>query len=65
MSEIYLFGKNKLMMSIKKNHILLLLLACFAIFFVNLDALYINIMEARNFITLVKCYWMVIGYSLR
>ncbi len=36
---------------IKKNHILLLLGTCFAIFFVNLDALYVNIMEARNFIT--------------
>lgn len=36
---------------IKKNYILWLLLACIAIFFVNLDALYVNIMEARNFIT--------------
>jgi len=39
------------MQSIKNNHILLLLLTCITIFFVNLDALYINIMEARNFIT--------------
>lgn len=33
------------------NHILLLCLACVAIFFVNLDALFVNIMEARNFAT--------------
>lgn len=39
------------MRSLKKNHLLLLVLACLAIFFVNLDALIINIMEARNFIT--------------
>jgi len=31
--------------------ILLIVLACIAIFFVHLDALYINIMEARNFIS--------------
>lgn len=36
---------------IKKNYIVLLILACIAIFFVNLDALYVNIMEARNFTT--------------
>ena len=36
---------------IEKNHIGLLLLTCIAIFFVNLDAIYVNIMEARNFIT--------------
>ena len=35
----------------RNNHLLLLLLACIAIFFVNLDALYVNIMEARNFTT--------------
>ncbi len=39
------------MQALKKNHILLLVLACIAIFFVNLDALYVNIMEARNFTT--------------
>lgn len=33
------------------NHILLLCLASIAIFFVNLDALFVNIMEARNFAT--------------
>jgi len=36
---------------IKGNYILLLILACFAIYFVNLDAIYVNIMEARNFIS--------------
>ena len=35
----------------KKNYVLLLLLTCLAIFSVHLDALYVNIMEARNFIT--------------
>ncbi len=35
----------------KKSHIPLLVVACIAIFMVNLDALYVNIMEARNFIT--------------
>jgi 4-amino-4-deoxy-L-arabinose transferase-like glycosyltransferase len=35
----------------KKHHIALLVITCLSIFFVNLDALYINIMEARNFIT--------------
>lgn len=39
------------MKAIKNKHILWLLLACIAIFFVNLDALYVNIMEARNFTT--------------
>ncbi len=39
------------MKAIKNNHILLLVIACVAIFFVNLDALYVNIMEARNFTT--------------
>ena len=38
-------------MKIKKNYILLLLLTCVAIFFVNLNSLPVNIMEARNFIT--------------
>ncbi len=39
------------MKPIKNNYILLLIITCIAIFFVNLDALYVNIMEARNFIT--------------
>ena len=39
------------MKAIKNKHILWLILACIAIFFVNLDALYVNIMEARNFTT--------------
>ncbi|WP_410004626.1 ArnT family glycosyltransferase [Aequorivita nionensis] len=38
-------------MKIEKNYKLLLLLTCAAIFFVNLDSLPVNIMEARNFIT--------------
>ena len=38
-------------MQLKNNHVLVLVLACFAIFLVNLDALPINIMEARNFTT--------------
>ena len=38
-------------MKIERNYILLLVLTCAAIFFVNLNALPINIMEARNFIT--------------
>ncbi len=38
-------------MKIEKNYLLLLLLTCAAIFFVNLDSLPVNIMEARNFIT--------------
>ncbi len=36
---------------LQNNHILLLCVTCIAIFFVNLDALYVNIMEARNFAT--------------
>lgn len=36
---------------LENKHILLLCVACLAIFFVNLDALYVNIMEARNFAT--------------
>ncbi len=39
------------MKALKNNHFLLLILTCVAIFFVNLDALIVNIMEARNFIT--------------
>ncbi len=39
------------MKALKNNHILLLIVTCFAIFFVNLDTLYVNIMEARNFTT--------------
>ncbi len=38
-------------MKFEKNYLLLLLLTCAAIFFVNLDSLPVNIMEARNFIT--------------
>lgn len=38
-------------MKIEKNYLLLLLLSCAAIFFVNLHSLPVNIMEARNFIT--------------
>lgn len=38
-------------MKLKDNYLLLLILVCFAIFFVNLDAIYVNIMEARNFAT--------------
>src|SRR5690606_29707398 len=51
MFAIFSFGKNKLAMKIEKNYKLLLLLTCAAIFFVNLDSLPVNIMEARNFIT--------------
>tara|TARA_R110002072_G_scaffold300390_1_gene477814 strand:+ start:111398 stop:113032 length:1635 start_codon:yes stop_codon:yes gene_type:complete len=39
------------MQQLKNNHILILVFTCFAIFFVNLDAIYVNIMEARNFTT--------------
>ncbi|WP_298419871.1 glycosyltransferase family 39 protein [uncultured Kordia sp.] len=35
----------------EKNYVWILVIVCFAIFFVNLDVLYPNIMEARNFIT--------------
>lgn len=38
-------------MQLKNNFILLLVLACAAIFLFNLDALPVNIMEARNFTT--------------
>jgi len=38
-------------MKLKDNYLLLLLLVCMAIFFVNLDAIIVNIMEARNFVT--------------
>ncbi|MBT0608647.1 ArnT family glycosyltransferase [Aequorivita echinoideorum] len=38
-------------MKIEKNYIWLLLITCAAIFFVNLNSLPVNIMEARNFIT--------------
>ncbi|PHR14778.1 MAG: hypothetical protein COA40_00955 [Aequorivita sp.] len=38
-------------MKVEKNYLLLLFFTCAAIFFVNLDALPVNIMEARNFIT--------------
>lgn len=36
---------------LKKNHILLLILACCAIFLMHLDVLLVNVMEARNFVT--------------
>lgn len=35
----------------EKNYVWILVIVCFFIFFVNLDVLYPNIMEARNFIT--------------
>lgn len=35
----------------EKNYVWILVIVCFALFFVNLDVLYPNIMEARNFIT--------------
>ncbi|WP_339832580.1 glycosyltransferase family 39 protein, partial [uncultured Altibacter sp.] len=35
----------------ENRYVGLLVLTCIGIFFVNLDALYVNIMEARNFIT--------------
>ncbi|WP_300441930.1 glycosyltransferase family 39 protein [Christiangramia sp.] len=38
-------------MKLKDNYLLLLCVICLAIFFVNLDAIMINIMEARNFTT--------------
>ncbi|MEM7086373.1 MAG: glycosyltransferase family 39 protein [Bacteroidota bacterium] len=39
------------MEKLKNNHLLLVILACGAIFFTHLDALIVNIMEARNFVT--------------
>ena len=38
-------------MKLETKHILWLLAACIAVFFVHLDALPVNIMEARNFVT--------------
>ncbi|PTX42990.1 4-amino-4-deoxy-L-arabinose transferase-like glycosyltransferase [Christiangramia gaetbulicola] len=38
-------------MKLKDNYLLLLVLVCLSIFFVNLDAIFVNIMEARNFTT--------------
>jgi hypothetical protein len=38
-------------MKFERNYLLLLLLTCAAIFFVNLNSLPVNIMEARNFVT--------------
>ncbi|AXG71928.1 undecaprenyl phosphate-alpha-4-amino-4-deoxy-L-arabinose arabinosyl transferase [Kordia sp. SMS9] len=35
----------------EKNYVWILVIVCFFIFFMNLDVLYPNIMEARNFIT--------------
>ncbi|MRT17129.1 phospholipid carrier-dependent glycosyltransferase [Vitellibacter sp. q18] len=50
-------------MKVEKNHLLLLLLTCAAIFFVNLNSLPVNIMEARNFITaremLTDGHWLL------
>ncbi len=47
----------------KKSHIPLLLIVCAVIFLVNLDALWVNIMEARNFITaremLTDSHWLL------
>ena len=40
---------------LRNNHVLLLVLTCLGIFFVNLDAIYVNIMEARNFTTAREC----------
>ena len=39
------------MKSIKNNYTFWIIATCISIFFVNLDAIQINIMEARNFIT--------------
>ncbi|SDR76754.1 glycosyltransferase family 39 protein [Gramella sp. MAR_2010_147] len=38
-------------MKLKDNYLLLLVMVCIAVFFVNLDAIIVNIMEARNFAT--------------
>jgi len=38
-------------MKLENKYLVLLILVGIAVFFVNLDAIYINIMEARNFIT--------------
>ncbi len=38
-------------MKLENKYLLLLILVAIAVFFINLDAIYINIMEARNFIT--------------
>ncbi|MDT0642643.1 glycosyltransferase family 39 protein [Zunongwangia sp. F363] len=38
-------------MKLQRNYIFPIIAVCIAIFFINLDAIYINIMEARNFIT--------------
>ncbi|APG59493.1 ArnT family glycosyltransferase [Christiangramia salexigens] len=38
-------------MKLRDNYLLLLIFICLAIFFVNLPALPVNIMEARNFVT--------------
>jgi len=39
------------MIDFKNNYTFLIIVTCIAIFFVNLDAIVVNIMEARNFIT--------------
>ncbi len=51
MRETFFYGKKSKKMKPETKHILWLITACVAIFFVHLDALPINIMEARNFIT--------------
>ncbi|MDT0677255.1 ArnT family glycosyltransferase [Autumnicola musiva] len=38
-------------MKLRRNYLFPLTAICVAIFFINLDAVYVNIMEARNFIT--------------
>lgn len=51
------------MQALKNNPVLIIFIACLAIFFVNLNAISINIMEARNFITaremLVDGNWLL------
>ncbi|EDM44849.1 hypothetical protein SCB49_01974 [unidentified eubacterium SCB49] len=51
MLETFFYGKKSVIMKLNTKHILWLLAACFAVFFIHLDALPVNIMEARNFIT--------------
>lgn len=51
MLETFFYGKKNKKMTLDTKYILWLLAACIAIFFVHLDALPVNIMEARNFVT--------------
>ena len=48
---------------IEKHSIKILLVVCVAIFISNLDVIYVNIMEARNFVTaremLYKGNWLL------